>query len=238
MGVFFYFQRIWGEADATLHLGWLPLVSLIVFMAAYSCGLSNVPFIVMGEVFPTRYRTFLGTISLLLSIWLSLWLSYDSFPTCWPDLEKILLSLFLLVALWHASFSFISFYRKLKAEHWRTWNNFSVAKFPKQRKTFHQQRWRMKKYYRLSARSSLPSLMDNADWSIIISCHRLMNWTIELILSEHFNYKISIDFSAFFFFWYRCCITFLTAIWQFIVIRQTRFITYFVILAKELCYNT
>jgi facilitated trehalose transporter len=63
MGVFFYFQRIWGEADATLHLGWLPLVSLMVFMAAYSCGLSNVPFIVMGELFPTRYRTFLGTIS-------------------------------------------------------------------------------------------------------------------------------------------------------------------------------
>ncbi len=63
MGTFFYFQRLWGEAEATEHLGWLPLVSLIVFFVAYSCGLSNVPLIIMGEMFPTRFRTLLGTVS-------------------------------------------------------------------------------------------------------------------------------------------------------------------------------
>ena len=63
MGTFFYFQRLWGEEKAALDLGWLPLLSLIVFFVAYSAGLANVPFIVMGELFPSQFRTFLGTIS-------------------------------------------------------------------------------------------------------------------------------------------------------------------------------
>ena len=63
MGTFFYFQRVWGEEKATADLGWLPLLSLIVFFVAYSVGLSNVPFIVMGEMFPSQFRAVLGTIS-------------------------------------------------------------------------------------------------------------------------------------------------------------------------------
>jgi len=61
MGIFFYFQDLWGDDEATATLGWLPLLSLIVFFIAYSCGMSNVPFIIMGEMFPTRFRTLLGT---------------------------------------------------------------------------------------------------------------------------------------------------------------------------------
>ena len=63
MTVFFNLQRRWGEEQASASLGWLPLVSLIVFMVAYSCGLANVPFIIMGEMFPLRFRTALGAIS-------------------------------------------------------------------------------------------------------------------------------------------------------------------------------
>ena len=63
MGTFFYFQRLWGEETATANLGWLPLLSLIVFFVAFSCGLSNVPFIIMGEMFPSEFRVLLGTIS-------------------------------------------------------------------------------------------------------------------------------------------------------------------------------
>ena len=63
MTVFFYLQRQWGEAEASQTLGWLPLVSLMVFMVAYSCGMGNVPFIIMGEMFPLRFRTVLGAIS-------------------------------------------------------------------------------------------------------------------------------------------------------------------------------
>lgn len=60
MGTFFYLQRMWGEDEATAKLGWLPLVSLMLFFVAYSSGFANVPFIIMGEMFPLRYRYILG----------------------------------------------------------------------------------------------------------------------------------------------------------------------------------
>lgn len=63
MGTFFFFERQWGDKEAVRHFGWLPLVSLIVFFITYSGGMSNVPFIIMGEMFPTQYRTLLGSIS-------------------------------------------------------------------------------------------------------------------------------------------------------------------------------
>lgn len=63
MGTFFYLQKQWGAEEATAQLGWLPLVSLIVFFIAYSCGFASVPFIIMGELFPATYRSILGPIS-------------------------------------------------------------------------------------------------------------------------------------------------------------------------------
>ena len=63
MSAFFHCQREWGEREASAALGWLPLVSLMVFMVAYSCGMGNVPFIIMGEMFPLRFRTVLGALS-------------------------------------------------------------------------------------------------------------------------------------------------------------------------------
>ncbi|KAK4011374.1 hypothetical protein OUZ56_020488 [Daphnia magna] len=63
MGTFFYFQHQWGDQEATDYFGWLPLVSLMVFFITYSGGISNVPFIIMGEMFPLRYRSLLGGIS-------------------------------------------------------------------------------------------------------------------------------------------------------------------------------
>ena len=63
MGTFFHLQADWGPEEASDLLGWLPLVSLIVFFAAYSCGMSNVPFIIMGELFPSRYRAVLGPLT-------------------------------------------------------------------------------------------------------------------------------------------------------------------------------
>lgn len=63
MGTFFYFQRQWGDKEATAYLGWLPIVCLIVFFITYSGGMSNVPFIIMGEMFPTQFRALLGAIS-------------------------------------------------------------------------------------------------------------------------------------------------------------------------------
>ena len=63
MGAFFYMQYLWGAAEASAKLGWLPLLSLIVFFIAYSGGYANVPFIIMGELFPSRYRSVLGSLA-------------------------------------------------------------------------------------------------------------------------------------------------------------------------------
>lgn len=63
MGTFFFFQLKWGATEASSLLGWLPLVALIIFFIAFSSGLANVPFVIMGELFPSRYRFILGPIS-------------------------------------------------------------------------------------------------------------------------------------------------------------------------------
>lgn len=63
MGIFFQFQRRWGEKEALKNLGWLPIVSLSIFLITCSVGMSNIPYIVMGEMFPFRYRPLLAAIS-------------------------------------------------------------------------------------------------------------------------------------------------------------------------------
>lgn len=63
MGAFFYMQYLWGADEASARIGWLPLLSLIVFFIAYSGGYANVPFIIMGELFPSRYRSVLGSLA-------------------------------------------------------------------------------------------------------------------------------------------------------------------------------
>ena len=63
MGTFFYVQHRWGGTDANSAINWIPLLSLIVFFIAYSGGFANVPFIIMGELFPSRYRALLGPIT-------------------------------------------------------------------------------------------------------------------------------------------------------------------------------
>ncbi len=63
MGSFFYIKSERGSTVASEEFGWLPLFSLIVFFVAYSAGYANVPFILMGEMFPVRYRSILGPLS-------------------------------------------------------------------------------------------------------------------------------------------------------------------------------
>jgi len=66
MGAYFYLQLKWRAAEASALLGWLSLAALIVFFVSYSSGFANVPFVIMGELFPSRYRFILGPILLLI----------------------------------------------------------------------------------------------------------------------------------------------------------------------------
>ncbi len=87
MGTFFYLQRQWGEEATSESLGWLPLVSLIVFFITYSGGVASVPFIIMGEMFPSRFRPLLGAITSSFSLF-CLFLTIYFFPVMMDGLGK------------------------------------------------------------------------------------------------------------------------------------------------------
>ena len=59
VGVYFY---ILDEVDPTVQidLSWLPLAALIIFMIGYSVGFATLPFVLMGELLPAKYRNSLG----------------------------------------------------------------------------------------------------------------------------------------------------------------------------------
>ena len=62
LGAYFY---IIYEIDSSIEesLSWLPLTSLITFMIGYSTGFATIPFILMGELLPSKYRNTLGGVA-------------------------------------------------------------------------------------------------------------------------------------------------------------------------------
>lgn len=48
MGVFFYLKEQKGD-DGVSSLGWLPLTSLVVYIAFFSIGFGPVPWVIMGQ---------------------------------------------------------------------------------------------------------------------------------------------------------------------------------------------
>jgi facilitated trehalose transporter len=61
-GAYFYMieQVDPGVADIS---SWVPLVSLVIFIIGYSVGFASLPFVLMGELLPSRYRDSLGGIA-------------------------------------------------------------------------------------------------------------------------------------------------------------------------------
>ncbi len=51
--------------DRGSHVGLelMPVIGLNIFMVGYSVGFASVPFVIMGELFPNRYRNVLSSIS-------------------------------------------------------------------------------------------------------------------------------------------------------------------------------
>ncbi|XP_026315677.1 facilitated trehalose transporter Tret1-like isoform X2 [Hyposmocoma kahamanoa] len=58
MGCAFYFEF---EQDS--WLGYLPIVSLVVFMMGFSIGFGGLPFLLLGELFPAYYRSQLSAMA-------------------------------------------------------------------------------------------------------------------------------------------------------------------------------
>lgn len=47
----------------TFYFSYLPLVSLIVFMIGFSSGFGSIPFLLMGEIFPSAQRSILSSLA-------------------------------------------------------------------------------------------------------------------------------------------------------------------------------
>ncbi|XP_054266186.1 facilitated trehalose transporter Tret1-2 homolog isoform X4 [Macrosteles quadrilineatus] len=54
LGIYFYFRE-YTSVDMD-HLGWIPLVSFIVYIIGFSIGFGPIPWLMMGEILPARIR--------------------------------------------------------------------------------------------------------------------------------------------------------------------------------------
>ncbi|XP_044593928.1 facilitated trehalose transporter Tret1-like [Cotesia glomerata] len=69
LGLFFFLKDV-VQTDVS-NIGWLPISSLIVFMATYSVGLGPVPWTVVGEILPQEMKSKASTIIIFLSCFMS-----------------------------------------------------------------------------------------------------------------------------------------------------------------------
>lgn len=61
IGTYFYFDHVNKEAVANLY--WLPLAALLVYIVCYAIGLSTVPYVIIGEMFPTNVKLYASCIA-------------------------------------------------------------------------------------------------------------------------------------------------------------------------------
>ena len=54
LGTYFYIRD--NDLETALTLPWLPVTSLIVFIAGFSIGLGPIPWLMMGELVPERVK--------------------------------------------------------------------------------------------------------------------------------------------------------------------------------------
>ncbi len=53
LGIFFYLKDD-AEDPVYLDIGWLPLISMIIFITAFSLGFGPIPWMLVGEILPAR----------------------------------------------------------------------------------------------------------------------------------------------------------------------------------------
>ncbi|XP_042206693.1 facilitated trehalose transporter Tret1-like isoform X2 [Homarus americanus] len=66
LDVYFY-EKYWNKDWAVLNLGWLPLVSFIVFVTAFSIGYGPIPWLMMGELFSLNVRGVASSIASMVN---------------------------------------------------------------------------------------------------------------------------------------------------------------------------
>lgn len=61
IGTYFYFDITNKAAVSSLH--WLPLASLLIYIVCYAIGLSTVPYVIIGEMFPTNVKLYASCVA-------------------------------------------------------------------------------------------------------------------------------------------------------------------------------
>lgn len=61
VGTFFYFQD-YQKANVS-SVDWIPMAALIVYIVCYAIGLSTVPYVIIGEMFPTNVKLYASCIA-------------------------------------------------------------------------------------------------------------------------------------------------------------------------------
>ncbi|XP_034952225.1 uncharacterized protein [Chelonus insularis] len=74
-----YFKLKDGDQDVS-NLGWLPLLSLTLFMIAFSIGLGPIPWMLMGELFTAETKALASGLAVMLN-WFLVFLVTKTFPS-------------------------------------------------------------------------------------------------------------------------------------------------------------
>lgn len=61
IGTYFFFDITYKGSVSSL--GWIPLASLLVYIVCYAIGLSTVPYVIIGEMFPTNVKLYASCIA-------------------------------------------------------------------------------------------------------------------------------------------------------------------------------
>ncbi|XP_058797884.1 facilitated trehalose transporter Tret1-like [Phymastichus coffea] len=77
LGLFFKLQENGSDVS---KLGWLPLVSLVLFMIAFSIGMGPIPWMLTGEMFTVEHKGNASSLAVLLN-WFLVFLVTKTFPT-------------------------------------------------------------------------------------------------------------------------------------------------------------
>lgn len=61
VGTYFYFDKFHKDGVESLH--WVPLVAIVIYIVCYAIGLSTVPYVILGEMFPTNVKLYASCIA-------------------------------------------------------------------------------------------------------------------------------------------------------------------------------
>ncbi|XP_065557613.1 facilitated trehalose transporter Tret1-like [Artemia franciscana] len=78
LGIYFYMKET-SDRNLLSHLGWIPFASLLLYYASYSSGYFSVPYILLSEMSPARYRDIMCSIGYFASN-LFIFVGVRSFP--------------------------------------------------------------------------------------------------------------------------------------------------------------